>query len=512
MNFFQRAIKSTQRRLGKSLLLFTLVFILGTIITGANAVDIAINNTEENLRTQMRPLISFEMDSTALMNDDGIFDIAEPITVDIARRIEELPQVRQHHYMVGTHIQTHQLMNYFIGGEQHFDDDFPNQFDVQGGSTEIPLQFAENILNLVSGSYFSNETLGGGYKPIIISQELAEINNLILGSIIDLELVVLRPQPSELGIGSWEENWHLNPENVYATELFQLEIIGLFELPIEEYSEELSVVSVGNRQRERLLNTIFTTNNTAESIQNFQMYNFVSVWSVALAEIGMTIDDFFGRDLLETSFESVMELYDARDVDDFRAVAYQLLPEYWTIIDLSNSFESISSSMDMLQDIGRWILLSAIIATILILSLLITLYLRDRRGEIGVYTALGEKKIKIVSQLLIEIMIVAMIGVSFAIFTGTFLSENMSRFMLQNQLIAEQTTDNHFVVNLNMLERFGFNQEMSVDEMLESFEISLSLETIGLFFATGIIVVVFSTLVPVTYVLSLNPKKILMEN
>ena len=519
MNYINRAIKSILRRPGKSLLLFMLVFILSTIIIGAIAVERAVNNTEANLRNQMRPLLTFDMDTNALMNEDGTFNTAERITADTTRRIMELPQVSQNHYMGFAHIQTHQLIDYIPGGERHpGNDNFPNQFTIQGGSNEIPLQFNEGILDLVAGHYFTTESgmSTSGVKPIIISEEIANLNHLAVGSIIPLELNVLRPQPSELRIGAWEEDWHLNPENIYATETFKLEVIGLFGFPVIDEHLSLEQQIQTNWESQILLNTIFMTTTAVEEIQNFQRVNMASVWEEALTEIGTTVEAFFGRDLLadpsETSFIGVLELYDAREIEAFKASAYDLLPDYWLISDLTNSFDAISSSMDSLLEIGQLVLLISIGATILILSLLITLSLHDRRNEIGIYSALGEKKAKTVTQLLIEIMVIAITGMSLAVFTGSFVSEHMSRTMIQNQLMADSISSNSFHTNPSQLSRFGFNQEMSVDDMLETFEMSLSLETIILFFGAGIAVVTLSTIVPVIYVINLEPKKILMEN
>jgi len=510
MNFSKRAFTSIKSRPLKSLTLFTLVFVLGSIIIGAITIQNAVMSTEANLRNQMRPLVGFEMDIASLANDDGTFNSALAITTDIARQVAELPQVRQHHYMIGTHFQTQQLLNYFISDEQHFDDDFPSQFNLQGGSSAIPLQFSEGVLNLISGSYFETDSLAitSDAQPIIISQALAQTNNLMLGSIIELAINVLRPQASQLGTGPWEENWHLNPDNVYATEVFELEIVGLFDVPVAKENANAAV----NDRKEQLLNLIFTTNQVAETIVHFQTYNFVSVWEAALAEIGTTVEAFFGRDLLEeTPFESVMELYNAREIDDFRAAADQLLPDYWLITDLSNSFEAISSAMDTLQTVGQWVLIGSVGASILILSLLVVLYLRDRRSEIGMYVALGEKKLKIILQILIEITVPAMAGLSIAVFTGSLISENISRFMLQNELTTQQANHNFFR-NRSLLERFGFYQEMPVDEMLATFEISLNLTTVSLFLGVGMVIIMLFTIVPISYISNLNPKKILTHH
>jgi len=507
MNYLKRAFTSIKRKPSKSLLLFILVFTLGNIIIGAIAVERAVNNTEANLRNRMRPLLSFDPEQR--LGANGVVYSPEPLTAEMIRNITNLPQVSQHHYSFTVWLETTQLLDYFPG--QRIESNFPGQFTLRGGSSEIPLQFNEGVLELVTGDYFSTESFSdtSGIKPIIISQEVATLNNLSVGSIINFELNVLKIQPSRLGIGTWDENWHLNPENIYASELFQLKVIGVFDI-VEREGHDLTL----SRERQNFLNIIFTTAHATETINYFQSTNYWRAWEEGLAEIGTTFYDFFGRDLpadSETAFLGVVELYDASQIEDFKIATNQFLPDGWLITDLSNSFAAITSSMDTLQEIGRWTLLISVGATILILSLLITLYLHDRRNEIGVYAALGEKKIKIVSQILIEITVVTIIGMSLAVFTGSLLSENMSRFMIQNQLRAEQSGTN-FNFSNSMLDRLGFSQEMSVDSMLESFEMSLNLETVGLFFGTGIIVVALSTMIPVIYVVSLNPKKILLKS
>jgi len=513
MDFMNRAIKSVHRRPIKSLTLLILVFILSTIIVGAISVERAIYHTESNLSNQMRPLITFEMDNTSLTHSDGSIRSAEPITAEIARQIAELPQVRQHHYMIGAHLQTHQLSNYFSDGQQRFDDDFPSQFTLQGGSSEKPIQFFEKVLNLVDGDFFTQESLArtNGYIPIIISREVAQINDLSIGSTIPLTINIFPPQPDQLGIGASINNRQLNPENIFATEIFKLEVIGLFEFPTEVEFESLTFLEQirTTRIKDGLLNTIFMPNISAQRIQNFQMSNFLMAWENELAETGQTIEEIFGHNFLETSFESVMELYDPREIEAFKELAYHILPDDWIITDLSNAFGAISSSMDSLLEIGHLILLVSIGATTLTLSLSITLYLHDRRNEIGIYSALGEKKIKIVAQTLIETMVNALIGMILALFAGSFISEQISHQMLTNELTSESNAN--FSIENTTLDRFGFNQEISTEEMIAFFETNLELETTIQFFIIGLTVIASSTIIPIFYIASLNPKKILLK-
>jgi len=146
---------------------------------------------------------------------------------------------------------------------------------------------------------------------------------------------------------------------------------------------------------------------------------------------------------------------------------------------------------------------------LIILSLLITLFLRDRKHEIGIYLALGEKKGKIITQILTEVLSVSIIGITLSLFAGNIISDGISQQMIHNNMMNElENPSMNF--DWNPLEGMGFNTNMSMDEMLENYEVGLDGQTIGLFFLVGAGTVILSTISPIIYITSLNPKKIMM--
>lgn len=178
--------------------------------------------------------------------------------------------------------------------------------------------------------------------------------------------------------------------------------------------------------------------------------------------------------------------------------------------------------MANLEWIASIILYVAIAATILILSLLITLFLRDRRHEMGIYLSLGERKFKIALQILSEVLCLAVIAVTLSVFSGNILAKSVSNGMLENQIIKEQEEAASEAQNnrnqgpaMNIIGRMG-NQGNSSDvlaatqEMKESYTVTLNASVILLIYAVGIGTVIVSTLIPIVYTLRLKPKKILM--
>jgi len=190
----------------------------------------------------------------------------------------------------------------------------------------------------------------------------------------------------------------------------------------------------------------------------------------------------------------------------------EVLPEHWYVVDTSGSFAPILRAMDDMLDISDLIFIGATLATIFSLTLMITLFLNDRRSEIGIYRALGESKHKIVYQVLTETFAISIVAIFLALFTGRLLSDSFSRNMLEQSLL-QQEQENPFVglaedFNWN---RIFYNQSlMTVDEMIAAYDVSLDGSRIAFFVVVQIITIAISTILPIAYILRLEPKKILL--
>jgi len=160
------------------------------------------------------------------------------------------------------------------------------------------------------------------------------------------------------------------------------------------------------------------------------------------------------------------------------------------IDDLSRAFDSIASSMVTLRSIADGVLWAALGATLLILSLLITLFLRDRRREIGIYFTLGEKKHRITIQICAEVIIIAILAIITALFVGFFISSILSEHILRSNILVEQS-----IHSFHELPFYGLSFHGSV---------------IFMFLGVGVGTILLASIIPVMYVLGLNPKKIMM--
>ena len=494
----KRATTSLRRTSSKALLLLVLITTLGSLVAGAISVRNTVVSTELNLRRSMPPLVSITTDwevVSPLLEIYGSISFP-PFTVEQIQAIGALPQVNFYDAILRTGLQSRELVGYTSNSnsESPLPEWFPSTIPVMAGLHVEPLHFSQGFNSLITGRFFEEAELVAGVERSValISADFAAVNGLNIGSVIDLYRLITLPEQS------WE------PENIFAQVGLEFEIIGIFE--VLEHTSEDSVLTDLNR----IFVPIWTIEylNSQAQLATLELCDYINFewWSCEELDVETNANDWSGSPFFI--------LNDPLEFEDFNEAGSQFISELMMFETMSSRFDDISTSMITLLEIADLILYGAIAATILILTLLITLFLYDRRREIGIYLALGEKRKNIIIQLLSEVVIVAVIGITLALFIGNAISSSISQEMINTELVAmanQRERDERGGRILHHLENYGIPmQALSVDEMLEIFDTSLSTGAIALFFMVGIGTVAVSTIVPLLYVVKLEPKKVLL--
>lgn len=264
------------------------------------------------------------------------------------------------------------------------------------------MQIEQGTLDLVQGNQFSeNDLVPGQERSVaIISEPFVRANNLTIGSTFSMYHFVT--YPDEYGNTS---DWGLTTDSdIYAQVGMTFEVVGLYDIIIDP---EARPHFWGSDSIIGEINTIYIPNWAIEDIAIRTRDAERSVWDAVDMEIPFWIWLNLQEEQVQAgSLTSLFVLEDPIEIDNFKANATKLLPPHYFFVDLAHTFEPIASSMEMMRNIADWILYLSIGAAMLVLSLLIILFLHDRRFEIGVYLALGEKKGKVISQILTEVTII----------------------------------------------------------------------------------------------------------
>jgi len=385
--------------------------------------------------------------------------------------------------------------------------------NISGTSTANLMQIEHGSLELVDGNQFTENDLlqqpGQVHSVAIISEPFARKNGLTVGSVISLYRFVTYPDTS-----GYTGFWGDRVEDIYAQIEMTFEIVGLFDIPVDPDARSNFW---GEAAEEVELSVIYVPNWTIEDIATRSREAERSVWEIADMEIPFWTWLHLQEEEVQTGVLTMLfVIEDPMEIANFKDIATEMIPPYYHFVDLSHIFEPIVSSMEMMRDMADWILYASIGATLLTLSLLMILFLYDRRHEIGVYLALGEKKGKIMSQILIEVVVTSFVAITLAIFAGNMASNMISQNMLETHLETKYADSQNVATHSfwwTEFERFGisaFSQTMTPEEMRDIFEIQFTSGTLLLFYAVGLGAVTLSTTGVLIYVARLNPKKVLM--
>ncbi|WP_459128019.1 ABC transporter permease [Latilactobacillus curvatus] len=111
----------------------------------------------------------------------------------------------------------------------------------------------------------------------------------------------------------------------------------------------------------------------------------------------------------------------------------------FTVTADDSTYQSLKQSMQKMASFANKIVWLVAIAGTVILALIIILMVRERRYEMGVLLSLGEKRVKIVDQLLVEMLMLLIVSLALADIGGRFAGQALSKQVMRS-VTTETTT------------------------------------------------------------------------
>jgi len=496
VNFLSRAFTSMTRNPLKTLLLLLIAFVLGIVISGAISVQQAIQNTDTILRQKLPLVASIEIDYEAwdkYYKLTGEWDTIGFLPLETLSEIGNLPYVRNYNLSAGALLSSRELDSTdettFVGEGGWRD------FSIIGVPNAEFVDIEEGLIEIISGRTFTEQEATTLSYVALISEELASLNGLHIGSNFSLDNIIWDMR----GRTVIEPSFFVE-ENIYMKRSYDFEVVGIFKshANISTGDEHWNIVA-----KDGFLSGIYVPNPVAFAANRY-FFEGISHLQPEWYEVPKDNDS--------THFGNVYVLNELRDIESFRYAAENKLPDFWKVVDLQDSFDDVAPAMETLRNIASLVLRAAIGAAIAILSLLIILLLRERKREIGVYLALGESKARVIFQILTETLAVSLIAISLSLFAGAALSHNISETMLRNEIEASQELTHYGESAIGGLDLMGFpgSGVTSAEEVIAVYDVSLTATTVTIFYATAIATVLIATILPMLYIVRLNPKKIML--
>ena len=507
MNFFQRAFASLTRNKGKHILLFLLVAGFGTLMTGAIVLNQSISQTRDNMWRQLPPAVVIDIDHTALneaieAEDFSSWEPPPALTIDMIEPIVNLPYVESFDVFADISLYSRELdlvlLDFSIESDQMSLVGYPVvMMELKGITNPNVVDIQSDLSELVSGRVFTAEEM----KPAdpwdsvaMISQQLAELNGLKVGDFITLENNFYRYQ-----LMGYEHHWgHYPDESIVDYELYTLKIIGLFDpVVIPDFASYMQEVHANNG----IIVPLPVVHSITDFIQERRYQDQLSHGDDA--ELLLAAN---------APHRNIIFLSDATYIPSFIEKAQDLLPLGYQIATFSNSvlaLERFDDSIDLFQSLSIQALWLTTSVAIVALVLVISLSLRDRKSEIGIYLALGEKKANVAKQMLLELLIPSILAIMLSLFLGNLAANTIGREMLVNEMAAGQDFNLDDYGWSSAGAQFQWFMDDRIDTLIENYRVSLDARAVALFWGVSMITVFIATIIPVSYLMRLNPKDIL---
>ncbi len=204
------------------------------------------------------------------------------------------------------------------------------------------------------------------------------------------------------------------------------------------------------------------------------------------------------------------KLKDPLEVDGFIKDQSVNLPSKYNVLDGGNSeFDLLTKPLDLMSTISSILIWVIFIAGAAIIVSLITIFVRDRKFEVGLLLASGEARYKIIGQFVLEIIIVALLAFGCSILLSYQSSQMVSEWIVENQLIEdEESTSNDvfFIDGMNSI-----NGDVNMENVANDFSVSITFDVMRNLFVISIGIVIIASLIPLGIILSYNPRQVLQD-
>ncbi|EAD0432083.1 ABC transporter permease [Listeria monocytogenes] len=498
MNFFKRAWLSMKARKGRSVLQLIIFTVVCVLILSGFTIQSAADKASELAREQLGGTVTLTVDREkqmqAMRDEAASSDSSSteskpqfessPIDVSDANELAKLNHVASYNYYSSTQA----LASGF--------DPIESSGDTSSSSDE-------------TSTTTETQGPGGGQGgPQMVDADLSISGLLDSATSTDFEAgtseltsgVAITSADKDKNVAMVEEN--LAEENDWK-------VGDSFTVTSSDGNTKVTLKIVGIYK---------TTDSGSDMAQNFSFLNPYNKVYVPYT-VANTIK---GSNYKNTVDSAVYTMDDAANISAFEKEAKKVDSIDWDTLKLDANdtlYQQMIGPINSVASFSKNVVYIVSIAGALILGLLVMMQVRDRKYEMGVLLAIGEKRGKLIAQFFVEILIVALVSFGLAAASSHYVAQ-----LAGNQLLAQQnsstnetttSTENRGPGGGGQGGPGGFGESVSNltknTEQIKELDIQVTLEDMLKMGGIGIGIAFISVLLPATLVLRMNPKTILTK-
>ncbi|MFJ7684813.1 ABC transporter permease [Peribacillus butanolivorans] len=473
MNFIKRAFLSVRARKGKSLILFAVFLVVTNLVLAGFAMQNVTDTASDLARKKLGVDVTLGLNQEKLPkyiekqreeNPNEPVQFPE-ISSEEADKLAKSPYVKNFNYLKETqgladgyipiNIEGNEdVMSGSIAGGGNPDREMPNLSITGVRSSDLLKEFTEGTEEIIKGREITAEDKDK--KVALVEKQLAEHNKLKVG-----DKVKIKKDDGKSTI--------------------KLEIIGIYET-----------------------SNITSQMETAPPL--FHPSNKIYVSYESLKEFSVN------KDMKGTPIDkAIYYLTDPNHIDAFKAKGKKTDIDFDLFkLDAHDAlYKKMIGPIENMASTSKWIIYLVSITGSIILGLIIMLTIKERQKELGILLSIGEKKGKLIGQLLVEVLCVAVLAFSLSIFTGGTVSQKMGDSLLQKEITAEEQENNPREQTF----MFGMNDDQGQEvDPIDNIDVSVTSQDVLKVGGLGLLIAILSTIIPALSILRLKPKEILLKD
>lgn len=504
MDDFKRAMLSLTRRKGKTAILFIVIFILGNVIAGSIAINQATKKSEQQLKAQMGSVASISKDYQKLISDnfDFMTDTVPNMDEATIQEIGARPEVKTFDYSITDAIVGKDIDRVVVDKDENagvmVTTDLEGTYFVLNGVNDPKvMEIEEGKSKLIEGRVFTEAEVQKKEAKAIVSKDFAEKNNLHVGDSFMTKRDLLDPTDPVFSAGVMSSN---DMPAAIATQEIPLEIIGIFEPKMENQNKK-DATGMAAFMNEEKANSFYVPNGFVTDL---------IAWDIAQTKELRPEADVSGYE--EPRFTPTYLLKSPDDLKSFEDAVKPMIPAEYKLETTSDTYRQIAGPLESLKSMSNMTLIVSVVAGLAIIGLIMMLFLRDRKHEMGIYLSLGAPKISVITQIVLEAMLIGILAITVSLGTGNLVARSVSDTMIKNQQLQalENQDGNGMMFSIGGPSISSYGEDVTEEEAIEAYNVTLSPQYIITFYIVGLGTILISTLIPILYFMRLNPKQIML--
>ena len=531
MNFFNRAIKNVTRKLSKTILLIITFFVIGNFVIIGLSVAQASESAKTLTRQKMRAVVSYVVDYDKFYRDaDQIEDEDErnkfyenypKITLEDVKDVLKDERVKTANVNTTAtaylgegldfvHLNNKNEENNNSGGQSCWIDGDgneqcetyvePNAF-IKANYFPSMIELEDGDFVVTSGRFYDQSDIDNGNMVVLVTEAFASHNGLSVGDKIELQFNTY---------SEWYEEMGITEDDMKA----EFEVIGIYthnqavtpDMPnydwLSPYENADNMLLMPGTSYYRSMLKIQQRSFDYYAEQNPDEPYYQDPANRPTEE-----------NIVSNLYDVTILLNDPLDVDQFVEDYSSQIGEYKKLDANNEEFNKLAKPLDTLSDYATFIIWLVVINAIVIITLVTALTLKTREYEIGVLLSIGASKMKVVAQFFVELAIVALIGFTLSVGSGTIASKQIGASLLENQIESaglNNEEDDNYNDYFNVWDS-DYTTDVSLEDIVSEYQVTVSPVIIAEIYVVGLAIVMISVVIPSIMIMRFNPKKILMN-